>query len=75
MKGVRYWEYELELNAEVVYKDGVPLDHSFLSCKKQLTAYGYAVGRISMKNRIVPFIRQEKAPLQNASGSGMAGRR
>ena len=22
---------------------GVPLDHSFLSCKKELTAYGYAV--------------------------------
>ena len=54
---------------------GVPLDHSFLSCKKKLTAYGYAVGRISMKNRTVLFIRQEEAPLQNASDPGIAGSR
>ena len=40
---------------------GVPLDHSFLNCKRELTAYGYAVDRISMKNRIVLFIRQEEA--------------
>jgi len=39
---------------------GVPLDHSFLSCKKELTAYGYAVGRISMKNRTVLFIKSEE---------------
>ena len=32
------------------------------SCKRELTAYGYAVDRISMKNRIVLFIRQEEAP-------------
>ena len=31
------------------------------SCKRELTAYGYAVDRISMKNRIVLFIRQEEA--------------
>ena len=41
---------------------GVPLDHSFLSCKKELTAYGYAVGRISMKSRIVLFIKSEEVP-------------
>ena len=41
---------------------GVPLDHSFLSCKKGLTAYGYAVGRISMKNRTVLFIKSEEVP-------------
>ena len=41
---------------------GVPLDHSFLSCKKELTAYGYAVGRISMKNRTVLFIKSEEVP-------------
>ena len=40
----------------------VPLDHSFLSCKKELTAYGYAVGRISMKNRTVLFIKSEEVP-------------
>ena len=32
------------------------------SCKRELTAYGYAVDRISRKNRIVLFIRQEEAP-------------
>lgn len=41
---------------------GVPLDHSFLSCKKELTAYGYAVGRISMKNRTALFIKSEEVP-------------
>ena len=41
---------------------GVPLDRSFLSCKKELTAYGYAVGRISMKNRTVLFIKSEEVP-------------
>ena len=41
---------------------GVPLDHSFLSCKKELTAYGYAVGRISMKSRTVLFIKSEEVP-------------
>ena len=41
---------------------GVPLDHSFLSCQKELTAYGYAVGRISMKNRTVLFIKSEEVP-------------
>ena len=41
---------------------GVPLDHSFLSCKKELTAYGYAVSRISMKNRTVLFIKSEEVP-------------
>ena len=40
----------------------VPLDHSFLSCKKELTAYGYAVGRISMKNRTMLFIKSEEVP-------------
>ncbi|WP_253285746.1 hypothetical protein [Oscillibacter sp. MSJ-31] len=41
---------------------GVPLDRSFLSCKKELTAYGYAVGRISMENRTVLFIKSEEVP-------------
>ncbi len=28
---------------------GVPIDHSFLKYKKELTEYGYQVGKISMK--------------------------
>ena len=34
---------------------GVPLDHSFLSFKKELTTYGYQVSRISLKNQTVTF--------------------
>lgn len=40
----------------------VCINYYVWSCKKELTAYGYAVGRISMKNRTVLFIRQEEAP-------------
>lgn len=31
---------------------GVPIDHSFLNFKKELTNYGYHVGKISMKEKI-----------------------
>lgn len=34
---------------------GVPLDHSFLTYKKELAAYGYQVGKISMKEQMVIF--------------------
>lgn len=36
---------------------GVPLDHSFLRYKAELTAFGYEVGKISMKARTVAFRR------------------
>ena len=36
---------------------GIPIDHSFLKCKKELTDYGYQVGKISMKERTVIFKR------------------
>ncbi len=32
---------------------GVPLDHSFLTYKKELAAYGYQVSKISMKEQTV----------------------
>lgn len=35
---------------------GVPIDHAFLNCKKELTAYGYQVKGISMKARTVTFV-------------------
>ena len=38
----------------------VPLDHSFLKYKKELSDYGYEVGKISMKNQTVVFIKKEK---------------
>ena len=34
---------------------GLPIDHSFLTFKKELTAYGYRVGKISMKAQTVAF--------------------
>lgn len=42
---------------------GVPLDHSFLSYKKELAAYGWQVGKISRKARTVAF--QRLAPPQH----------
>lgn len=34
---------------------GIPLDHSFLTYKKELVEYGYEVGKISLKNKTVRF--------------------
>lgn len=34
---------------------GIPIDHSFLKYKKELMAYGYQVGKISMKEQTVIF--------------------
>lgn len=34
---------------------GVLIDHSFLNFKKELTNYGYQVGKISMKEKSVSF--------------------
>ncbi len=36
---------------------GIPIDHSFLKYKKELTEYGYQVGKISMKEQTVIFNR------------------
>jgi hypothetical protein len=34
---------------------GLPIDHSFLTYKKELTEYGFKVGKISMKEQKVMF--------------------
>lgn len=39
---------------------GVPLDHSFLTYKKELTEYGYKVGKISMKEQTVMFEKSKE---------------
>ena len=39
---------------------GIPLDHSFLKYKKELSDFGYEVRKISMKNQTVVFIKKEK---------------
>ena len=38
---------------------GTPVDHSFLKYKKKLEEYGYQVGKISMKEQTINFIKQE----------------
>jgi len=34
---------------------GIEIDHSFLNYKKELTRYGYQVGKISLKEKTVMF--------------------
>ncbi len=34
---------------------GFPIDHSFLTYKKELNNYGYEVSKISMKQKLVIF--------------------
>ena len=59
------WEYmqkngqeSLQLTFQEIQEiAGVPIDHSFLKYKKELTEYGYQVGKISMKNETVLFTK------------------
>lgn len=61
------WEYVLKSGQqsfkltfeEIQNIAGVPIDHSFLTYKKELTEYGYEVGKISMKGQTVMFSRIE----------------
>ena len=43
--------------AEIQSIAGIPIDHSFLKYKKELTEYGYQVGKISIKEQTVIFNR------------------
>lgn len=57
------WEYVRKMEApsfkltfeEIQNIAGIPIDHSFLKYKKELTEYGYQVGKISMKDQAVVF--------------------
>ncbi len=59
------WEYvqkkgsqSLKLTFEEIQNiAGIPIDHSFLKYKKELTEYGYQVGKISMKEQTVIFCK------------------
>ena len=61
----RLWEHiknndsdTLLLSFEEIEKiAGVPIDHSFLKYKKELLDHGYQVGKISLKNQTVIFIK------------------
>ncbi len=46
--------------AEIQNIVGIPIDHSFLKYKKELTEYGYQVGKISMKEQIVLFNKLDR---------------
>ncbi len=60
------WEYVKNSGAqslkltfdEIQNIAGVPIDHSFLNFKKELTNYGYRVGKISMKEKPVSFEKE-----------------
>lgn len=41
--------------AEIEKIAGLPIDHSFLTYKKELPEYGFKVGKISMKEQTVSF--------------------
>ena len=53
------WKYIKAANPTVLTFDeieqvcGFPVDHSFLNAKKELEAYGFRVGKISLKGRTV----------------------
>lgn len=59
------WDYVMKSEKDslkLTFKEiesilGIPIDHSFLKYKKELTEYGYQVGKISMKNQTVMFDR------------------
>ncbi len=61
------WEYvqnsgsrSLKLTFEEIHNiAGMPIDHSFLRYKKELTEYGYEVEKISMKEQRVSFKKIE----------------
>ena len=44
-------------NAEIEEIAGVPIDHSFLIYKKELSEYGFCVGKIPLKEETVMFQR------------------
>jgi len=57
------WEY-VKQNGSQSFKltfdeikdiSGIPIDHSFLNYKRELTEYGYQVGKISLKEQTVVF--------------------
>lgn len=61
------WEYigkcgepEITLTYDDIEKIcGVPIDHSFLTYKKELDSYGYRAEKISMKDMTVRFVKNE----------------
>ncbi len=63
------WKYVSEKNEDkltISFEDinnicGFSIDHSFLTYKKELASYGFAVKKISQKDKTVTF-EMEEAP-------------
>lgn len=61
------WKYVSEKNEDkltISFEDinnicGFSIDHSFLTYKKELASYGFAVKKISQKDKIVTFEMEE----------------
>lgn len=61
----KLWKYVRERDKEnltMTYDQiatvlGFEIDHALLTYKKELTEYGYKVGKISMKNNTVTFVK------------------
>ena len=58
------WDYVRSQSAPLSFDEiqqiaGIPIDHSFLQYKKELTAYGWQVQKISMKEKIVRFAKTD----------------
>lgn len=64
----KLWKYVKECdkqNLELSFKEiefisGVPVDHSFLTYKKELSQYGYKVGKIFLKQQKVSFCKAQR---------------
>ena len=64
-KYLKLWEYIKEQSSDTLkltYDEietiaGVPLDHSFLTYKKELLEYGWQVKKNHMKEKSVEFIK------------------
>ena len=60
------WKYIAEQDTDMIKLSfdeigrisGEELNHYFLNCKKELTEYGWRVGKISMKEKTVVFERE-----------------
>jgi len=67
-KYAKLWEYIKNQNADslkLTYDEieqiaGVPINHSFLTYKKELLKFGWAVKKIWMKDKCVEFIHENK---------------
>ena len=49
--------------AEIERILGFPIDHSFLTYKKELLPFGFQVGKISMKEQTVSFEKVHEASI------------